>query len=327
MPPPVRSIAIFKRTLIAVSVGALFSTQAYAQDFELKDKIFENGRGNVYAFKWISESINDLNQIIIDNIEFKNMGGFDEKEGNGGLRLDTSNIIGTSTSKISVTNIKQTGQSDALMGYFGIKAEASTLKVNEIFVDNITTEAKLGVGVFGVHASNNLTYGKITIQNLSSNGGAVGLKASNLNVIDKGQGAVYVSNVTASGTSEAIGASITNASGNIIDIKNIISTVEDSDTFLNTNASGLKVDDLGKFNFDTINISGIHSTSGNGFGLTVDYRNDFSNKVLFVDSVSGVKSFGVRFGSDIHAEHPVNTEQVTVQNIGNETSDESLAID
>lgn len=322
---PHHSNEILNRTLVALSIATLFSAQAYAQDFEFKDKIFEDMLENNYAFNWKYKSINDLNQINIDNIEFKNMGDFNpDQEGNGGLRLVTSDITGTPTSQIRITNIRQTGKYDWLKAYWGIRSESSSLKVNQIYIDTITAEAK-DIAVNGFFSNGDLTYGTITISNLTAKeGSAQGLDASSIHAFDGIDGAIRIDNINGS---NALGARIgQNASGSLICIKNVTSTADYDGGYTRPLVKGLEVDQ-GKFDFDTVLISQIHSKSGNGLGLTVDYRNDFSNKVLFVNSVSGVQSFGVQFGADIHAEHPVNTETVTIQKIGSETSDKSLAID
>lgn len=304
-----------------MSVGALFFTQAQAQDLIEKNQNFEADGDNHYGLDLARKTYSEISSIQVDNISFTNMGeGSLDQPGNGGLRLDRTVFDGDPISKISVTNIRQNGQNEGIrIPYYGIRMNGGSLSANEIVVDTISTEAMFAAAT-GFNLVGELGYGTLTIDNITASLGAVGLKtsASEMMAIPGSAGAIKISNIVAG---DATGALIQgDATGTQLSVDTVTATAESG---WNTGAMGIHVG--GMMTFSQISVRNITSKAGNATGLLVNEFDDFSSSIVNIDKIDGNKSFGLRFSQGY--ERKISIDELRISNIGSSVSTESVALD
>lgn len=320
MPPP-RDQLINTLTLVALTVSALFSTHAHAQDLIAKDTSFEAGSDGKYGLDLTRQTYSDVNSIEVDNISFTNMGdGSPDRPGNGGLRLNRTEFNGEPISKISVSNIHQKGQYDGIaLSYYGIRMNAGSLNVDEIIVNTISTES-IYVPAFGFDLAGNLGYGTLAISDITASLGAVGLQtgASDLMALSGSAGVIKISNIVAR---EATGARIQgDATGTQLSVDTVTAT---SDSLSSANALGIQVE--GKISFSEISVRNVTSKDRNATGLRTKGFDDFSSSFVTIDNINGDKSFGLEFSQGY--ERQISIDKLRISNIGSTDSKESVALD
>ena len=174
--PPVLSNVVFSRSLIALSIAALFSSQTFASSMSEEGIEYEGESDNVYAINIRGESLSDLTSISVKGISFKNM---NEKSsdpiygGNGGIKIQYSNVVGAPISNITVENIVQESVNPKLVfnetQYYGVRfSNNDSIAANQISVNNVTAKGSLA-GAFGMlNDSTTLSYGTIKISNINA---------------------------------------------------------------------------------------------------------------------------------------------------------------
>lgn len=183
--PPNHPNKIFSKTLIALSIATLFSSQTFASSMSKENLEYEDESDNVYAINIRGESLRDLTSISVKGISFKNM---NEKSsdpiygGNGGIKIQYSNVVGAPISNITAENIVQESV-DPELGfnstlYYGVRfSNNDSIAANQISVNNVTAKGSLA-GAFGMlNESTNLSYGTIKISNINGLG-VYGLQTS-----------------------------------------------------------------------------------------------------------------------------------------------------
>ena len=202
--PPNHPNKILSKTLIALSIATLFSSQTFASSMSEEGIEYEGESDNVYAINIRGENLSDLTSITAKGISFKDMKERSpDARGNGGIKIQYSEVVGTPISNITVENIVQESV-DPELGfnstlYYGVRfSNNDSIAANQISVNNVTAKGSLA-GAFGIlNQSTDLSYDTIKISNINGLG-AYGLLASaskqSMSPIVENEGTIEISEI------------------------------------------------------------------------------------------------------------------------------------
>lgn len=314
---------------------------------------YEGKNDNFYAIDIKYESLSDMTSITAKDISFKNMENKLSDPiygGNGGIKIQYSNVVGAPISSITVENIVQESVNPKLgfneTLYYGVRfSNNDSIAANQISVNNVTAKGSL-TGAFGMlNESTNLSYGTIKISNINGLG-VYGLQTSgskqSMSPLAEHEGTIEISEIHGHYVNGALFKQ--NSIGKKLEVSGVTSTKESLEQLFGKElandinqmfgpgqATGvqieLSVDESVVENavtFDSIGISDIHSESGEASGMNI-FSGNLINNNLLVDTVSGKSSYGLNINYDSYSEETTQTKIVTIQNIGSETSNESVA--
>ncbi len=317
----------FNKSIIALTIAILFSAQAESRALKEENISYDKRGDGIFVIDLDDRTTPDLNSIIVNQIEFNEMGESDPytRPGNGAVRLDHFTQTGTPIDRISVSNIKENNGFDIV--YFGIKSLGSSFDAKEIFVNDIDTTNTVSPfgSAIGFHFQDS-TFGfeKITISKIQSAYTSAGLLINNASFIgNKETSSISVSEISA-GT--ALGVDVLNGqdfSGNVLSVSQIHATAPASEQLvIGGDAHGINID--GKVDFQEIQVSDVKSASYQAYGFNISGNAIFQNNLLKIDEVIGATSFGLTINADSkQSDTPdISTNRVEITNIGG-TSEES----